>query len=64
MRRLLLATALAAPLFLAAPTGRAQMPVIDFAQLGEWARQLQYRRSNRCSTCNSRSSKRSRPCRP
>ena len=42
MRRLLLATALAAPLFLAAPTGRAQMPVIDFAQLGEWARQLQY----------------------
>lgn len=42
MRRLLLATAMAAPLFLAAPTGRAQMPVIDFAQLGEWARQLQY----------------------
>ena len=63
MKSFLLATAIASPLFLAAPASRAQMPVIDFAQLGEWARQLQYA-LQRCSTCNSRSSKRSRPCRP
>ena len=63
MRRLLLATALAAPLFLAAPTGRAQMPVIDFAQLGEWLQQIQYMAQQVQMTCSSRSSKPSRPCR-
>jgi hypothetical protein len=41
MRRFLLATAIASPLFLAVPS-KAALPVIDFAQLGEWARQLQY----------------------
>jgi Type IV secretion system proteins len=42
MRRFLLATAIASPLFLSAPSSRAQMPVIDFAALGQWFQQIQY----------------------
>jgi hypothetical protein len=40
MRRFLLATAIASPLFLAAPASRAQMPVIDWTAIGEWVQQL------------------------
>jgi hypothetical protein len=42
MKSFLLATAIASPLFLSAPSSRAQMPVIDFAALGQWFQQIQY----------------------